>query len=84
MQKRDISLDDIEDVRQMSRKLEEAIRRTLNGNELSLAISALLSATVNSIIDQCETLEQVEHYHSVFIKVFEVGMEQFKSKYIED
>jgi hypothetical protein len=78
--KPDISADDIEDVREMTHKLEDAMRATLSGQELCLAISALMSATVNCVIDQCETIDQLEHYQEVFSRVFQLGIDEYKQR----
>lgn len=64
-----ISNDDIEDVSQMSRKIEIALAEILSDNDMDLAFGALMTGTINSILCQCETWEEFVHYRDVFITV---------------
>lgn len=62
-----ISQDDIQDVTEMTGALEEAISAILNGNQSSLALSALMGASINCMMSQCKTLNEVIYYRNIFI-----------------
>lgn len=75
-----IPQDDLIDVMEMTQKLESYISRILQDNELSLAFSALMSATINSILAQCETLDEVVFYRNVFMQIFDSSIRTIKIK----
>lgn len=78
MQRKEVSKDDVQDVTEMTRKLEDAIGFILSDNEMELAVSALMSATINTIFGQCESLNEVYHYRSVVIKVMDLAISGIK------
>jgi hypothetical protein len=78
MEKTNIPLDDIDDVKEMTKKLEDSMCEILSENEITLAISALVSATVNFVIHQSASIDEIEHYQTVFMKVFKIGKEAYK------
>lgn len=71
MKKHQISQDDLFDVIEMTQKLEDGISRVLSDNQVSLCMSALMNATVNCIILQCDTVEEIIQYKNAFFEVFE-------------
>lgn len=78
MLKKQVSKDDVQDVQEMTRKLEEAISLVLSDNDMDLAVSALMSATLNCIFGQCETMQEVEHYRNVIIKITNLAADNIK------
>lgn len=78
MRRKEISPDDIQDVTEMTKKLEDAISKILADNEMDLAFSALVSATVNCMIGQCQTMEEVLFYKRIFIKLLNNSISQIK------
>lgn len=62
-----ISADDLMDVIEMTDILEKHIAETLQGNQGSLALSALMNASINSMLGQCKTLDEVILYRNVFV-----------------
>lgn len=72
--------DDLLDVMEMTNKIEKYICRTLKGNQLDLAISALMSASVNSILSQCTDIEELKFYKCIFIKVFETSIQNIQKR----
>lgn len=66
-----IPQDDLLDVMEMTSKLENQISRILGENELALSMSALMSATINCIIAQCKTLDEVVFYRNIFMEIFD-------------
>ena len=75
-----IPQDDLLDVMEMTQKLENYIGRLLRGNELTLGISALMSATINSMLSQCKTLDEVIFYRNIFMQIFDNSIRQIKVK----
>jgi hypothetical protein len=71
MKKPSIPRDDLLDVIEMTQKMEYAISNILKDNELSLSMSALYSATINCIIAQCQTMEEVIFYRNLFMEIFD-------------
>jgi hypothetical protein len=73
-----ISRDDLLDVLEMTQKLEAFIQRTLSDHQMSLAMSALMSSTINFIIAQCDTLEEVIIQRNVFIQIFDMSIKSIE------
>lgn len=71
MEQMPISRDDVMDVMEMTEKLETFITETLQGNQKTLALSALMSATINCALTQCDTLDDVMLYRNVFVKALD-------------
>jgi hypothetical protein len=80
MESDSISNDDLLDVMEMTRKLEAFIFETLRDNELNLAMSALMSSTINSVLIQCKTLDDVIYYRNLFISIFDSSIRAIKIK----
>lgn len=78
---RDISQDDIQDVTEMTNKLENYISSVLANNELDLAMSALMSATINSIIAQSKTVGEIVHYRNAMLKIIDSAIHEIRSKF---
>lgn len=72
--------DDLLDVMEMTQKLERYILKTLGENDLPLAMSALMSAVVNSTLSQCTTLDEVIFYRTVFMQVFDSSIRSLEIK----
>ena len=66
-----IPQDDIIDVVELTDKIETYISDVLTHNELNIAMSALMSASVNSMLMQCETLDEVLFYRNFFIQILD-------------
>ena len=71
MQNSDIPQDDLLDVMEMTLKLENYISHLLRENSLHLGMSALMSATINCILGQCRTIEEVKFYRTIFSQIFD-------------
>jgi hypothetical protein len=80
MEKAPISQDDLTDVMEMTQKLEHHISFILKENEMTLAMSALMSATINCILDQCQTLDEVIFYRNIFLEIFDTSIRSIKIK----
>jgi hypothetical protein len=75
-----IPQDDLLDVVEMTQKLENYITKLLKGNELNLSISALISATINCLLGQCKTFDEVMFYRNFFMEVFDNTIRTIKIK----
>lgn len=71
MDDQEISHDDLMDVLEMTQGLEKSISSVLDGNSRNLSLSALMSASINGIISQCATLDEVVLYRNIFIQMFD-------------
>jgi hypothetical protein len=71
MEKKVVSQDDVTDVLEMTQRLEDCIGKVLHENEITLSISALISATINSMLAQCQTLDEVVLYRNIFVEIFD-------------
>jgi hypothetical protein len=80
MQTPNIPQDDLLDVMEMTKKIENFISKTLKDNELSLSVSALMSATINSMLALCSTLDEVVFYRNLFIQVFDSSIRNINIK----
>lgn len=71
MEMQPISQDDLTDVMEMTHKLETYTYNVLQGNQRTLAMSALMSAFTNCMLSQCETLHEVVTYRNLFIGILD-------------
>jgi len=67
---RSFTRDDLEDVYQLTNELEKAIYEILKDNSYELGISALLSATINSLINQCSNAAELIEYKRIINDCF--------------
>jgi len=65
MEHKQIPKDDLQDVMELTKKLIRGIHRTLEPHNLEIAISALLSAFLHSLLTQCETVDEILFYKEV-------------------
>lgn len=80
MEKRDIPADDLIDVMEMTRRLESYISKMLHENQTDLAMSALMSAFINSMLSQCTTFNQVLFYRTIFMEILDSSIRSIKVK----
>jgi hypothetical protein len=65
MQMPQIPYDDIADIEEMSEKIEDYVLKIFKDASNSVAISALMTASINCIIGRCPNLpELLAHIHS--------------------
>ena len=75
-----IPQDDIQDVIEMTHKLEKEMNDVLRGQDHCLAMSALMSASVNCCMANCETLEEVVFFRNLYIKIFDNYIKNIRLK----
>jgi hypothetical protein len=72
--------DDLMDVMEMTGKLEVYISTVLRENDRNLAISALMSASINCLLAQCETLDEVMFYRTLFMQILDSSIRYMQIK----
>lgn len=75
-----IPQDDLIDVLEMTKAIEGYISLVLAENDLNLALSALMSAAINSILSQCSTLDEVVFYRNLFMQSFDSSIRSIAIK----
>ena len=78
MQHKQVSKDDLQDVHEMTKKLEDAMSLILLDNDMDLAVSALMSATINCMLGQCETMQDVKYYRDIMIKIINTSIDSIR------
>ena len=73
--------DDLIDVMEMTSKIESHISQILHDQEKSLAISALMSASINSLIAQCKTFDEVVFYRNLFVQILDSSIRAIQIKW---
>lgn len=80
MEEPQIPQDDLMDVLEMTQDIEAFISDVLRDNDLNLALSALMSATINCMMAQCNTLDQVVFYRNLFMQMFDSSIRTIRIK----
>lgn len=80
MEEPQISQDDLIDILEMTQDIEQLISGVLRDNDLNVALSALMSATINCLLAQCSTLEQAVFYRNIFVKMFDSSIKSIQIK----
>ena len=75
-----IYADDLMDVMEMTHKIEKYITRVINDQDISLAMSSLMSASINCIFAQCKTFDEVVFYRNLFMEIMDRSIRQMKIK----
>jgi hypothetical protein len=66
-----ISQDDLEDVREMTDKIELFIQETIEDCEERIAMSSIMSASINCILMQCKSVQMALFYRNIFISILD-------------
>lgn len=72
--------DDLMDVMEMTNKIETYISSVLRDNDRNLAMSALMSASINSMLTQCKTLDEVMFYRNLFMQILDSSIRTIEIK----
>ena len=75
-----IPRDDLTDVMEMTSKIECYIANVLKDNDRQLAMSALMSSTINSMLGLCRTLEEVMFYRNLFVQILDCSIRTIEIK----
>ena len=80
MEPSDIPQDDLLDVIEMTDKIEGYISKVIKGNERHLAVSALLTASINCMLSQCETVEEIVICGTIFMQILDSSIRAIQIK----
>ncbi len=69
-----IPQDDLMDVMEMTSKIESYILNVLKDNDHNLSMSALMGASVNTMLDKCNTLSEVMFYRNLFVQLIDLSI----------
>jgi hypothetical protein len=72
--------DDLQDVMEMTQKLENYICNVLKDTDRQLAMSALMSASINCMLGQCTKVEEVMLYRNLFIEILDSTIRSIQIK----
>jgi hypothetical protein len=75
-----IPQDDLMDVMEMTQKLERYILRALKDQDPMLAMSALISASVNCLWAQCNNFDEVVFFRNMLMEVLDRSIHHMKIK----
>ena len=67
----DIPKDDLMDIIEMTDKIEVFINTLLEENQVNLGMSALMGASINCMLAQCETLEEILMCRNTFVRILD-------------
>lgn len=70
--------DDLQDVFEMTIKIESCINQILNDNQLDLAISALITSCINTLLRQCDTVQDAIFYRNVLVNLLDGSIEKMQ------
>lgn len=73
-----IPQDDILDVVEMTRKIENYIGKVLKSHDTKLAMSALISSSINCMFGQCRNLDEILFYRNLYMQILDHSIWQIK------
>jgi len=72
------SPDDIEDIIELTKKLNSNIDKILKKYDYNIAMSVLINSCVHYIIDHCNDIDQAIYLGEVLGKVYQKNLNTFK------
>ena len=82
MEKNSFSRDDVQDVIELTAKLQTAIHEILEDNNTSIGISALINACIYTMLYQCNNMGDVTRLRNSFITIMDYTIR--KTKIVND
>lgn len=79
-----VSQDDLMDVMEMSRKMESYFSNILKENDMNLAISALMTTTINCMLGQSRTLDEILFFRNLFVRMLDSSIRTIRIQGPED
>ena len=79
-----IPQDDLMDVMEMTQKIEAHILATIKGNDRNLSMSAIMSACINAMLVQCNTLDEVLFFRNLFVQILDGSIRSINIKPAEE
>lgn len=83
MHNKDVCMDDIEDVTELSNKLMFLIGETLKGHDIDIAISSLINACINTMYFQSTSQEEFIYFKELFNGLYNVSLNSDDNKFIK-
>jgi hypothetical protein len=77
MQKYNLPRDDLIDIVELSRKLAESVNEILDECDVHIALSALISTTMQCVMSQCSKYEEVFFYREMAIQLMDAMIKTF-------
>ncbi len=65
------SQDDLIDITEMTDKIQSYTHNIVKDNDQHIVMSALMSASISSFMNHCETLEEVAHFGAIFVSLLD-------------
>lgn len=78
MEKPQLPQDDLEDVMEMTDKIEDFVTFILKDAPINLAMSALISAATNCILAKCESMGQAIFFRNLLFEVLDKTISEIK------
>ncbi len=75
-----ISNDDVTDIMEMAQKIEDYIKEIVKDNDKNIAISALISGSVNSIMSQCNSINETILYRNFLVQTMDMAIKCAQEK----
>ena len=80
MEKPQLPQDDLEDVMDMTDKIEDFATFIVKEAPINIAMSALISATTNCILAKCESIGQAIFFRNLLLEVMDKTIGEMKPK----
>lgn len=71
MEQMKVPPDDVIDIMEMAHKIERFIYETLNDTSMKVAVSVLISASINCLLSQCKTMDDATTYRNLFVEMLD-------------
>jgi hypothetical protein len=71
LKNRVVSPDDVMDIMELADQIQQETSKVLHGQEIEVAVSALLTALVNMMCSQDLSKDQFVHYRDVLFTLFD-------------
>jgi len=72
------SKDDLMDIEDISKEIEKFYTKIFQENDFPIAFSSLMTANINFLMSQCETLEDMICCRNIFFTLFDASLKKVK------
>lgn len=76
--------DNIMDVLEMTYKLQTYMSHVLRDNQLDLALSSLMNASINTMILRCSSLDELVSYRNLFVQMLDDSIRSIQTESLEN
>lgn len=74
MERPQVSHDDLTDVVEMTTKIEGYINGLVKDVEPNIAVSSIIGSCINSLLLQCESVEQAVFFRTILLQLLDVSI----------